>query len=114
MPETETAVPVDNAWLRRYGAPRVGEPVIVCDEKGVDHHGLVTACWDSHHPADSTYGPMINAVYVSEDEHKTDSYGRQLDRHLTSLYHAGNPSSVHGRYWRYHDEERNAYVAPST
>lgn len=42
-------------------------------------------------------GPTINAVFVSPDTSKTDSYGRQVERY-TSLQHQ-NATSANGRYW---------------
>lgn len=56
-------------------APKVGDPVVVTDEYGKTHNGLVTA----------VHGPQcINAVYLSDDEAKRDPYGRQVER-LSSL-----------------------------
>ncbi len=92
--------------------PGVGEHVIACDEKSVDHDALITAVWGTRSSNPDGY-PCINVVYVSDDENKRDEYGRQIDRHLTSLIHAKSMSAVHGRYWRFLDEERNAYVLPS-
>jgi len=71
---------------------RTGEAVIVVDEYGVRHPGLVTNGWggDSHFSA-------INVVFVVEDIKKTDGYGQQKD-HLCSCSHACYQSAP-GRYW---------------
>lgn len=81
--------------------------MIACDEQGNDHHALLTAVWgeDKTHPKE--YGPTVNLLYVTEDETKTDQYGRQIDRHLSSTVHARAPGAVHGRYWRWPEEGRN-------
>lgn len=81
--------------------PQLGEAVVFCDPRGVDHDALITAVW----------GPdCINLVFVSGDESRKDSYGRQVERD-TSVVHVSR-SDVHGFYWRYKDEERNPYKAP--
>lgn len=73
--------------------PLVGEPVVYVDPVGVAHPALVTAPW----------GPTcINLVYVSKDDSRRDSYGRQLER-APSCSHA-TVVPVHGNYWRFPDE----------
>jgi len=42
--------------------------------------------------------PCINVVYLSGDESKTDSYGRQLERDMTSVQHR-SATTAPGRYW---------------
>jgi hypothetical protein len=48
-----------------------GDPVIYTDEIRIDHNAVVTAVWSAD---------LINVVFVSPDESKTDSYGRQIER----------------------------------
>lgn len=81
--------------------PKLGESIVFCDPKGMDHDALITAVWSE---------TCVNIVYVSSDENRKDSYGRQLERE-TSLVHVSQ-SEVHGFYWRFHEEERNPYKAP--
>jgi hypothetical protein len=81
--------------------PKVGEHVIFCDPKGIDHDALVTCDW----------GSCINVVFVTDDESKQDSYGRQIDRNATSVTD-GDRAGVHGRYWRFPEDARNEYHAP--
>jgi hypothetical protein len=58
---------------------KVGSTVIYTDGYRCDHQALVTAVW----------GPdCINVVYVTGDESKTDTYGRQIERQ-TSVWSAG-------------------------
>lgn len=74
---------------------KVGEPVVYVDPTAVAHAGLVTAVW----------GPKcINLVFVSSDENKSDTYGRQIDRSATSCNHQSQ-HVAHGNYWRFPDEQ---------
>ncbi len=79
----------------------VGESVVWHDSTGTSHSALVTAVW----------GPTcINVVFVSSDKAKDDTYGRQIER-ATSCTHK-SIQQVHGFYWRFEDEEPNAYTPP--
>lgn len=79
----------------------VGDVVVYHDPSGKSSNALVTAVW----------GPTcINVIIVSSDETKQDNYGRQIERQ-TSMSHA-SVNMVHGFYWRFPDEEPNAYVPP--
>ena len=81
---------------------KVGEAVVYYNPVGKPHAAIVTAVW----------GPtMVNVVYVSSDETRTDTYGRQTER-ATSLGHKST-TQVHGQYWAYADEEPNPIVQPS-
>lgn len=82
--------------------PSVGDAVIFHDPKGNPHNALVTTVWSE---------TLVNVVFVSDDENRQDSYGRQIER-STSLMHA-SVMNVHGNYWRYADEEPRAYQAPA-
>lgn len=74
------------------GTPQVGDPVLVVDETGHPHIGLVTVYFGGL--ADD--GPL-NVVFTSGDSSKTDPYGRQLER-LSSLSHKSKTTAP-GRYW---------------
>lgn len=79
-------------------AVKPGDVVKVVDERYVEHRGLVTVV---HGNFDGAYVPCINVVYVSQDETKTDGYGRQVER-LSSLQHLSqgpNGMPRPGRYW---------------
>lgn len=81
--------------------PELGQSVIWHEPNGAPRTALVTTVW----------GPtMVNLAFISGDENKTDPYGRQIERE-TSCQHVSQVS-VHGRYWRFDDEEPNAGHAP--
>lgn len=81
--------------------PKVGEMVIFHDPKGTANSALVTAVW----------GPQcINLVYVSEDDARTDTYGRQIERQSSCIHRS--LSQAHGNYWRFAAEEPVSYTAP--
>ena len=82
--------------------PQLGQKVVFTDPKGVDHEALVTAVWSE---------TCVNLVWVSGDEARTDTYGRQLERQ-TSVTHATVMGQAHGNYWRYDGEARNDYKPP--
>lgn len=86
--------------------PQPGDLVIYHDSKGVGHSALVTCTWSSK------AHPLINLVYVSGDENRQDSYGRQLERSTSTMHKS--QSNVHGNYWRFIDEEPNAYTPPAS
>ncbi|MEW6212313.1 MAG: hypothetical protein AB1631_28555 [Acidobacteriota bacterium] len=90
-------------------APEVRQHVIYCDSRGMDHDAIVTIVWPNMGGAGK---PGVNLVYVSNDEARQDSYGRQIER-ATSVSHR-SVMNVHGNYWRYTDEERNPYTPPQT
>lgn len=70
---------------------KIGQAVKVVDEYGRLHDGLVTNVWGN--------GPhtCANVLFMSPNEDKNDSYGRQPER-LASCSHRDS-GSAHGRYW---------------
>lgn len=76
-------------------APVLGQHVIYVDERSRDHDALVTAVWSE---------TCVNCLFVSSDETKRDDYGRQIER--PSSVTKGGPTTAHGRYWRFVDDER--------
>lgn len=81
--------------------PHVGDVVKWHDSRGQCYNALVTAVW----------GPKcINLVFVSGDESKQDSCGRQMERQTSATHKSYN--NVHGFYWRFDDEEPNGYTPP--
>jgi hypothetical protein len=100
-PRTSEATHSRGVEKRMTKAPVLGDTVIFHDPIGTPHPALVTAVW----------GPTcINVVFVSGDDQKRDSYGRQIER-ATSIPHKDS-TSVHGFYFRFEDEEPRPYVAP--
>lgn len=81
--------------------PNIGEKVVYHDELGNPHDALVTAIYSD---------TCINAVFVSSDESRTDSYGRQIERTATCNHKSQNPT--HGRYYRFDTEAPNPVAVP--
>lgn len=79
----------------------VGDVVVWHEANGTPLKALVTAVWTQ---------TCINVVIVSNDEGKTDPYGRQIERRTSCTYKSN--STVHGFYWRFEDEEPNPYIPP--
>lgn len=77
---------------------KIGDAVVFCDPMGNDHEALITA---NH---GNTPISCVNLVWVSDNEAETDTYGRQIKRE-SSCQHQG-PSTAHGNYFRFSDEER--------
>lgn len=69
--------------------PVIGDIVKVVTETCIQCMGLVTQVWNDN---------CINAVIVSPDESKNDSYGRQMERY-SSLTRKNPEQTAHGRYW---------------
>lgn len=69
---------------------KVGDIVSYYDSYGREHKALVTNVFGENKPA-------INVVYVSDDENRTDTFGRQIERQ-TSVVHRDN-QYAHGMYW---------------
>lgn len=70
---------------------QVGDVVIYRDETGVDHSALVTVVHGN------TAQSCINVAYLSADESKRDSYGRQVER--ASSVQRKSDYTAHGRYF---------------
>ncbi|MGE0131881.1 MAG: hypothetical protein AB7U82_27675 [Blastocatellales bacterium] len=85
--------------------PQPGDIVIYHDPKGVGHSALVTCVWTG------APEPLLNVVYVSGDDARQDSYGRQLERSTSTMHKS--QSNVHGNYWRWPHEQPNAYTPPA-
>jgi hypothetical protein len=80
----------------------VGDSVVYHNPVARGFVALITAVWSK---------TCINVVYVSGDDTKTDTYGRQIER-ATSLNHKST-MTVHGNYWRFQDEEPNPIATPA-
>ncbi len=75
---------------------QIGDQVVYTDPKGGRHNAVVTNWWNGSNPKG------CNLVFVSDDETKTDPYGRQIERE-TSVSHK-SVSGMPGRYWTWPDE----------
>lgn len=79
---------------------KVGDAVIFADPLRNEHDAVVTAVW----------GPdCINVVFVSTDESKTDTYGRQIERETSVSRHSEN--NCFGRSFRPVGSEKPEYRA---
>lgn len=82
--------------------PKIGEAVKIVTSDYVETHGLVIAVHGTgYETGDGFWYPLINVVYVSPDVAKSDSYGRQIERNLTSLNHFDQTKGMpkRGRYY---------------
>lgn len=78
----------------------IGDAVVFVDELGKPHEALVTAVHGAYHPpggSDAEPMPSLNVVYVSGDELKYDSYGRQIQRETSVVHRSSQPA--HGMFW---------------
>lgn len=69
---------------------KVGQAVKFVNERGVEQDALVTEVWGDVNPG-------INLMFVSTNEEKKDSYGRQMERHSSVVHKSSQPA--HGMYW---------------
>lgn len=90
---------------------KIGEAVIYVDPRAEQRLAIVTAVWwrrvyggdrPPQGEIDPSFSPGINAVIVSDDPTREDSYGRQIE-HVTSIPHQAN-QPAHGNYWRRLDD----------
>jgi hypothetical protein len=82
--------------------PKVGDAIVFHDSKNRPHNALVTVIYSTG---------CVNAVYVSGDETRQDSYGRQIERTATCMHKSIN--TVHGNYWRWESEQPNQIIQPT-
>ena len=88
---------MEEAEVKRYkeGQVKIGDTCVYVDEKGIPHDALITAVWMGEFGVNQF--PGLNLVYISRDENRDDTYGRQIERE-TSVIHKG-VQPAHGRYW---------------
>jgi hypothetical protein len=86
--------------------PTIGDLVIYVDKKGIEHDALLTAVHDGvqgfgwEPPKQGIIpneNPSVNLVYVSDDYHDADSYGRQIVREASCVHKTKQGAS--GNYW---------------
>jgi hypothetical protein len=78
--------------MQEDGTVEVGDVVTYVDEVGDKHNALVLIVHGG------TPTSAINVVYVSKDETKRDSYGRQIE-HASSVSRDGEYTASGGRYY---------------
>jgi hypothetical protein len=84
--------------------PKVGDAVIFCDTKSIDHSAIITVVHGN------TLNSCVNLAYISSDENKQDNWGRQMER--AGSVQRVSITSAHGYYFRYPEEERKEYTEP--
>ena len=82
----------------------VGGSVVFVDSVGKQFPALVTAIWGK--PEDV---PCINVVFISGDDTRQDSYGRQVERSTSVVHRSKQPA--HGFYYMFAGDTPNP-VAP--
>jgi len=73
--------------------PIFGEQIVYIDSLRKHHNALVTAPWSE---------TCVNLLYVSDDEQKSDSYGRQIERQTSLVHISGNTAKAN--CWAFPDE----------
>lgn len=83
---------------------KYGAPIVYVDSQSRKHDALVTTWHGVDHYRQNlpTMEPGVNLLIVSQDESKTDSYGRQVER-FTSVCHRA-VQAAHGNYWLWPEE----------
>ncbi len=81
--------------------PKIGMHVVVFDEVGLRHEGLITADWGT-----TDEFATVNVLFCASDDTKQDNYGRQIER-LSSCAHRSRTNAP-GRFWIYPEEEQVA------
>lgn len=74
---------------------KVGQHVIFIDEYRKPHDAIVTA-WHGT--------SCCNLVRLSDDEMKTDSYGRQIERHTSVCHKSAQGEVTYGMVYCWPDE----------
>lgn len=88
--------------MTEHRIPKIGEAVKVVTSDYRETFGLVIAVHGPGYGEGENFTPpLINVVYVSPDANKSDSYGRQIERDLTSLGHIKHTANMPklGRYY---------------
>ncbi len=72
---------------------QIGESVIYVDSFKREHLALVTNVFNANpanYPDGNVPKPGVNLVYVSTDETKGDTYGRQIERQTSCVHISSN------------------------
>jgi hypothetical protein len=74
---------------------QIGDTVTFVDAVGKEYPALVTQVW-GHVVGQGE--PGTNLIVVSDDESRSDTYGRQVIRHTSVVHQASQPA--HGMFWK--------------
>ncbi len=69
---------------------KVGDTVTFINEYRLEQPALVTAVWSD---------TCINVLFISRDENKTDSYGRQIERNTSVMHKSCQGEVIFGNCW---------------
>ena len=72
----------------------IGDAVIYADPMGVTHNALITQVFP--HPGGEN--PLLNVAYVSNNEKRRDTFGRQIERRSSVPHKDAHP--IHGNWWK--------------
>lgn len=89
---------IDPRYISMDSEVKVGDAVVYADPIRHEYNAVVTAVWSKD---------CINVVFVSTDEDKTDSYGRQIERATSVTRHS--ESNCFGRSFRPVGSEKPEY-----
>lgn len=90
---------------------KIGDPVIWIDSVRQEHAGIITNIFGEVRTVKEMQGevlvevlryPVINVVFISSDESKQDSYGRQLERATSASHISTNSASAY--CWKFPNE----------
>jgi hypothetical protein len=95
---------------RKY---KIGGHVIYVDEWGIPRDALITVWWCGDNEVYAYIAdngePGCNLLFISGDEKRKDSCGRQSE-HSTSVIHR-TAQPAHGTYWCWEDELDESQLA---
>lgn len=74
--------------------PNIGDPVIYVDPRGNERPALVTSTFSGGEEAEDG----CNVVFVNDDDHQHDTYGRKIERATSVCHQSVQPA--HGNYWK--------------
>lgn len=81
--------------MDEHKIPKIGDAVKIVTSDYVETFGLVTAVHGvGYERGEDWIPPLVNVVYVSPDAAKSDSYGRQIERSMTSVNHKINTQGM--------------------
>ena len=95
---------------RKY---EIGGHVIYVDQWGIPRDALITVWWcgtqEIYAYVSDSGEPGCNLVFVSGDDNRKDSCGRQISRETSVIHKSAQPA--HGFYWCWKDELDESQLA---
>lgn len=78
--------------------------VVYLDEYGQMRDALITNDFNKEHDG------LVNLIFVSNDENKTDNYGRQLERRTSVAYVKDGYEDLLANCWMYYADWHHIYA----